>query len=99
MYKPTEILNITVIYFHEFDEMKAGFFLTKYPTAAPSQAFTTRVAGAKIAYPSNRSAIIAPTPPAKAPTKGPKRIARLIDSPHLPEGEAVFTVSEKGIRD
>lgn len=32
-------------------------------------------------------------------SKGPKRIARLIDSPHLPEGEAVFTVSETGIRD
>ena len=32
-------------------------------------------------------------------SKGPKRIARLIDSPHLPEGEAVFTVVEAGIRD
>jgi DNA repair protein RadA len=32
-------------------------------------------------------------------SKGPKRIARLIDSPHLPEGEAVFNVSEKGITD
>jgi len=32
-------------------------------------------------------------------SKGPKRIARLIDSPHLPEGEAVFTVNEIGIRD
>jgi len=32
-------------------------------------------------------------------SKGPKRIARLIDSPHLPEGEAVFTVGENGIRD
>jgi len=32
-------------------------------------------------------------------SKGPKRIARLIDSPHLPEGEAVFTVTEQGIRD
>jgi len=32
-------------------------------------------------------------------SKGPKRIARLIDSPHLPEGEAVFTVIDKGIRD
>jgi len=32
-------------------------------------------------------------------SKGPKRIARLIDSPHLPEGEAVFMVSEQGIRD
>jgi len=32
-------------------------------------------------------------------SKGPKRIARLIDSPHLPEGEAVFTINEIGIRD
>jgi DNA repair protein RadA len=32
-------------------------------------------------------------------SKGPRRIARLIDSPHLPEGEAVFTVIDKGIRD
>ena len=32
-------------------------------------------------------------------SKGPKRIARLIDSPHLPEGEAVFSVTDKGIRD
>ncbi len=31
-------------------------------------------------------------------SKGPKRIARLIDSPHLPEGEAVFTVNQDGIR-
>ncbi len=28
-----------------------------------------------------------------------KRIARLIDSPALPEGEAVFTVGEKGVED
>jgi DNA repair protein RadA len=32
-------------------------------------------------------------------SKGPKRIARLIDSPHLPEGEAVFSVTEQGVRD
>ena len=32
-------------------------------------------------------------------SKGPKRIARLIDSPHLPEGEAVFSITEIGIRD
>ncbi len=32
-------------------------------------------------------------------SKGGKRIARLIDSPSLPEAEAVFTVSEEGIRD
>ena len=32
-------------------------------------------------------------------SKGPKRIARLIDSPHLPEGEAVFSITEKGVRD
>ncbi len=32
-------------------------------------------------------------------SKGNKRIARLIDSPHLPEGECVFVVNEKGIED
>lgn len=32
-------------------------------------------------------------------SKGPKRIARLIDSPHLPEGEAVFSILSEGIRD
>jgi len=32
-------------------------------------------------------------------SKGGKRIARLIDSPNLPEAEAVITVSEVGIRD
>jgi len=32
-------------------------------------------------------------------SKGGKRIARLIDSPHLPEGEIVFMVKEEGIRD
>jgi len=32
-------------------------------------------------------------------SKGGKRIARLIDSPNLPEAEAVFSVSEEGIRD
>jgi DNA repair protein RadA len=32
-------------------------------------------------------------------SKGGKRIARLIDSPSLPEAEAVLTVTEEGIRD
>ena len=32
-------------------------------------------------------------------SKATKRIARLIDSPHLPEGEAVFTVNTEGIGD
>ncbi len=31
--------------------------------------------------------------------KGEKRIARLVDSPHLPEGEVVFSVKPEGIRD
>jgi len=31
--------------------------------------------------------------------KEEKRIARLVDSPHLPEGEAVFKVTAEGIRD
>lgn len=32
-------------------------------------------------------------------SKGDKRIARLIDSPNLPEGEAIFRLCEEGIRD
>ncbi len=32
-------------------------------------------------------------------SKGETRVARLIDSPHLPEGEAVFKVAEGGITD
>jgi DNA repair protein RadA len=32
-------------------------------------------------------------------SKGGKRIARLIDSPNLPEAEVVITISEEGIRD
>ncbi len=31
--------------------------------------------------------------------KGDLRVARLIDSPHLPEGEVVFKITEKGIED
>jgi len=32
-------------------------------------------------------------------SKQTKRIARLVDSPNLPDGEAVFNVSDKGIED
>jgi DNA repair protein RadA len=32
-------------------------------------------------------------------SKGEMRVARLIDSPHLPEGEAIFKVTEGGIED
>jgi DNA repair protein RadA len=32
-------------------------------------------------------------------SKGGKRIARLVDSPNLPEGEAIFSVESEGIRD
>jgi len=32
-------------------------------------------------------------------SKGGKRIARLVDSPNLPEAEAVFSIAEEGIRD
>ncbi|HWG90232.1 MAG TPA: DNA repair and recombination protein RadA [Candidatus Thermoplasmatota archaeon] len=32
-------------------------------------------------------------------SKGNKRISRLIDSPYLPEGEAIISVTEEGIRD
>ncbi len=32
-------------------------------------------------------------------SKGELRVARLIDSPHLPEGEVVFKITERGIED
>ncbi len=32
-------------------------------------------------------------------SKGELRVARLIDSPHLPESEAIFKITEKGIED
>lgn len=32
-------------------------------------------------------------------SRGNKRIARIVDAPHLPEGEAVFAITEWGIRD
>ena len=32
-------------------------------------------------------------------SKAEKRIARLVDSPNLPDGEAVFKVTENGIED
>ncbi len=31
--------------------------------------------------------------------RGNKRIARVVDAPHLPEGEAVFVITDEGIRD
>ena len=32
-------------------------------------------------------------------SKGEKRIARLVDSPNLPDGEAVFSVTTEGLKD
>ena len=32
-------------------------------------------------------------------SRGNKRIARVVDAPHLPEGETVFIISEYGVRD
>jgi DNA repair protein RadA len=31
--------------------------------------------------------------------KGEQRVAKMIDAPHLPEGEAVFSITENGITD
>ncbi len=31
--------------------------------------------------------------------KGEKRVAKLVDSPHLPDGECIFSISEEGVRD
>ncbi|MCX8208103.1 MAG: DNA repair and recombination protein RadA [Sulfolobales archaeon] len=32
-------------------------------------------------------------------SRGNRRIARVVDAPHLPEGEAVFVITEEGIKD
>ena len=32
-------------------------------------------------------------------SKGGRRIARVVDSPNLPEGESIFMITESGIRD
>jgi DNA repair protein RadA len=32
-------------------------------------------------------------------SKGDKRVAKLVDSPSLPDGEAIFRVTENGIED
>ncbi|MCX8184478.1 MAG: DNA repair and recombination protein RadA [Sulfolobales archaeon] len=32
-------------------------------------------------------------------SRGNRRIARVVDAPHLPEGEAVFAITEEGIKD
>ncbi len=32
-------------------------------------------------------------------SRGNKRIARVVDAPHLPEGEAIFVITEEGIKD
>ncbi|MBP1357146.1 MAG: DNA repair and recombination protein RadA [Sulfolobus sp.] len=32
-------------------------------------------------------------------SRGNRRIARIVDAPHLPEGEVVFAITEEGIRD
>ncbi|AWR94480.1 DNA repair and recombination protein RadA [Acidianus brierleyi] len=32
-------------------------------------------------------------------SRGNRRIARMVDAPHLPEGEVVFAITEEGIRD
>jgi len=32
-------------------------------------------------------------------SRGNKRIARIVDAPHLPEGEAIFIITEEGIKD
>ena len=32
-------------------------------------------------------------------SRGNRRIARVVDAPHLPEGEAIFAITESGIRD
>jgi DNA repair protein RadA len=35
----------------------------------------------------------------RKPKRGPVRIARLVSSPYLPEGERIFKITENGIED
>jgi len=31
--------------------------------------------------------------------KGEQRVAKMVDAPHLPEGDAVFSIADSGIND
>jgi len=77
------------------DKFNIAIYMTNQVMANPAIFFgnpTTAIGGHIIGHASTYRVFL-------RKSKGGKRIARLIDSPHLPEGEAVFQVSNIGISD
>jgi DNA repair protein RadA len=77
------------------DKYNLAIYITNQVMARPDIFFgnpTTAVGGHIIGHASTYRIYL-------RKSKGDKRIARLIDSPHLPEGEAVFKVTIKGVED
>ncbi len=77
------------------DVYNVAVYITNQVMANPGLLFgdpTTAVGGHIIAHASTYRLYL-------RKSKATKRIARLIDSPSMPEGEAVFNVTEKGVED
>ena len=77
------------------DKFNIAIFVTNQVMANPAIFFgnpTTAIGGHIVGHTSTYRVYL-------RKSKAQKRIARLIDSPHLPEGEAVFAVKAEGIVD
>ena len=77
------------------DRFKLAIYITNQVMARPDIFFgdpTAAVGGHVLAHAATYRVYL-------RKSKGTKRIARLVDSPSLPEAEAVFTVDTPGIRD
>ncbi len=77
------------------DTYNVAIYLTNQVMARPDMMFgdpTTHVGGNIVGHASTFRLYL-------RKSKATTRIARLIDSPNLPEGEAVFTLTEKGLSD
>lgn len=77
------------------DVNNAAIFVTNQVMAKPDAFFgdpTRPIGGHVVAHASTFRVYL-------RKSKGERRIARLIDSPSLPEAEAIFTITEPGIRD
>jgi DNA repair protein RadA len=77
------------------DTYNVAIYLTNQVMARPDVMFgdpTTHIGGHIVGHASTYRMYL-------RKSKGNTRIARLIDSPNLPEGEAVFKLTEKGLED
>ncbi|HLD83847.1 MAG TPA: DNA repair and recombination protein RadA [archaeon] len=77
------------------DSFNVAIYMTNQVMARPDMLFgdpTTAIGGHILGHASTYRMYL-------RKSKQTKRVARLIDSPNLPEGEAVFSVTEDGIRD